>query len=732
MIMKRFFLFTMAALMTASVSAQIVTAKRSNMTRQTRVQTPLVKKEMKQAPSMLTIKEAPMLQRAAVPAQKNLIAKPRLNDRLNLVNEAVVSAAPRKVGELQESYMAQGHNYFDQDDPNSIDTWTMVPYMSEEGDSYLINVIPSPFEGVEAIPVEYIQDGNTIIVEPQMVLSSEEDGEYVFIFSWASDDMSIRMTLGEDGSLTTVNGESISYGSFSDSKFDVNFAPVSKGGTYQGSYADYENVSYSLPGQAPKVYYQPTGLYLNSTFDSQGQYYTAMYSMLPAFANSNFSNLTSDFANSWQWSMDQLNYNTATQGFEVANTITADTRNFVAPLKSEVYAAPKLIGGNEGNLSAPFQWGLMNYDEKAGTKNFENAYIYCGVEGGDFETMMSLANPDNSIAQHPYLATPDLNAGQFNISSLVLYQGKPDAPLYFEGVNMFVYQWQAKENCALKCKIQKVQKGADGRLAMGDVIAESDLDVSDVESNGWYDMLKWTNFYTVDEVGMTNSIDYLQVEDEFAIVIDGWNNGTFSAIPTVEYDNYAKGSTYFYFNIVQNGEESLVAFTGSLYKAYVGFINPIYGFLHTEDDTTVVLPAEGGSKTLRVNPMLYAISDETKEAVTALWTEEENDPEYVFPEWIGLETTNDTYTDNESFFDLVVSAEALPEGVDGRMETINLYQWGAKLTLTVVQGTPSGIVEVSGDTKKAANNHIYTLSGQRVNKAQKGVYIIGGKKQVVK
>ena len=82
------------------------------------------------------------VQRAAVPAQKNVVAKPRLKGSLKLVNEAVASAAPRKVAELQESYMAQGHNYFDEDDPKSITTWTMVPYMSE---TYQMKAVKASF-----------------------------------------------------------------------------------------------------------------------------------------------------------------------------------------------------------------------------------------------------------------------------------------------------------------------------------------------------------------------------------------------------------------------------------------------------------------------------------------------------------------------------------------------------------------------------------------------------------
>ena len=98
--MKRILLFTMAALMTASVSAQTVTAERSKMTHQSRVQASLVKKEMKQDATLLTIKEAPALRRAAVPAQKNIVAKLQRKGNFKVVNSAVLTAAARKVGRI--------------------------------------------------------------------------------------------------------------------------------------------------------------------------------------------------------------------------------------------------------------------------------------------------------------------------------------------------------------------------------------------------------------------------------------------------------------------------------------------------------------------------------------------------------------------------------------------------------------------------------------------------------
>jgi hypothetical protein len=54
---------------------------------------------------------------------------------------------------------------------------------------------------------------------------------------------------------------------------------------------------------------------------------------------------------------------------------------------------------------------------------------------------------------------------------------------------------------------------------------------------------------------------------------------------------------------------------------------------------------------------------------------------------------------------------------------------GAKVTLDV-DGDVTSIDAI--DNGQFATDAIYNLSGQRVNKAQKGIYIVNGKKVVVK
>ena len=50
----------------------------------------------------------------------------------------------------------------------------------------------------------------------------------------------------------------------------------------------------------------------------------------------------------------------------------------------------------------------------------------------------------------------------------------------------------------------------------------------------------------------------------------------------------------------------------------------------------------------------------------------------------------------------------------------------------VLIGLADGINTVAGNTVTGKTTAIYNLSGQRVQKMQKGIYIIGGKKYMVK
>lgn len=717
--MKKFVLLALAAVIAGSVSAQSLAKKSGNP--QSRAALPvMLQKKMEpvgafnKAPGKLVLAENKV--KSAV---KGMIA-PKAN---------LITSVPRRAAEVQEQYNGTGLEYLN----NSASiSWIMYSgTFDDEETPALIDVIPNPFESIDAIPVEYTLQGNTLTIEPQLVAYGGD--YYVYIFSWTSFDKDgsgkIVMTLGDDGSLTTITDEDIAYGAFTENKFPTadSFASVKNGGTYAGEYQDIEKVNYTLPGQiiVPNAMYEPQGLYLHAHYSPSFYYYQTNYSIIPAGAPVAFTNTTSDFADKWEWSI-------STADEEAPETTTGSDKDFeFTTVPGEVYTPAVLLASNQGEKSEPFKWGLMGIDDETGAPNYEKAYLFAGESGYDFSmsddtySIITKCNPDFSVAYYGFLGTPDVNTQGYSLSSLVFYQGKPSAPLYIEGVNYLVRNLTANENFTLKCKLQKATRSATGAMTLGDVIAEADINPDDVYygDNG-VAQLNWTSFYVEDEMGMSQDLPYLFIEDEFAVVLEGWDNGTFSALPYGEYDYNENGvtSTYLY----QTGDNKLYRFSSLYAHQLIGFIGAAYGYLKTEDNTNLTIPAEGGQATIHIEPMLRSVNSETGAYSTRLFLDETVEDNEV-PDWLNVYFDNEVYTDNESSFDLVF--DAAPSTED-RSCTLVLYQEGARLIVTVSQGGGSGINTVV--TKIDNNAPSYNVAGQRVNNNFKGLVVKDGKKYMNK
>lgn len=480
--------------------------------------------------------------------------------------------------------------------------------------------------------------------------------------------------------------------------------------------------SQNRAGAAPEVVFEPNGVILNVAYDYRGYGYSVGFSMMPAYAPVPYKNLTVDNADEWSWKI------ATTEGQE----FTSSERDFTFESVPDEYTPAELVGSYKGSASDPFTWGKGNY--------FTDAYMYAGASqsffGDDsdgFYPMMTRANRDLQLAYHPGLATPGINEYGYSMTGLLLYQGKPSSPLYFEGVNMFCMAstFSAKSDFTLKCKLIKVNRDADGKIAYGDVIAESDASIDNVKVDGLAE-ITWTDFYVLDEIGMSESLDYLMIEDEFAIVIEGWDNGTFEATPYVEYDDYSEnvGTTNTYFTMVEDGEENLYSFIGAYYNAYVGFVGATYGYLHTTDNTDLTMPIEGGEATIHVEPMYYSV-DEAGQPTYRLFIEDivvDGETVEELPEWLAFGIANENY-DESIDYDLIVAVDALGD-VQGRQATVTFMQEGAKLTVNVAQGETSGISTTV--VKKATTGKTYDLSGRQVKAGQKGLMIRDGKKFIVK
>lgn len=717
--MKKFLLFAAAAVIAVSANAQLLSKK--NLTGKNAHQTVVAPTtEKKLVKESRVVKDTKNYEFSLTPFISGKLAKAARGIK---DGKSSFKASSRRAGTVQASYDAYGT---DRDSGNA--KWTMTS--STDGNKTLFtNVIPELGGDLTNITVEYTISNNVITIAPQCI--GEKEGtyqgeayhDYLFIFGVAADDGSITMTLNEDGSISTE--DDILYGGFTAKAFDPTLE------TYSGYYEYISKISYMLPGQVPVpvVFYEPDGLYLHKGISPSWYSYNASQMFIPVDAETSYLNYTQDAVDTWSWSMDKLDNSTG----EVAETLTATTANFsINTNPNEVYLQPILTASYMGQESDPYQWSVRR--GKTGGYVFVGGQMDSQFSDGTY-SQITKCDPANRVTSASFMGTPTVNSNKYNLSSLIFYQGKPAAPLYFEGISLWVGSFTKTDDFNLTCKIVKVTRDPETlRITLGDVIAQADVDKNDItldedDASDVWALLNWNEFSVEDEEGLSEALPYIQIKDEFAIVFEGWNNGTFTAKPIIEYSGdmvNTVSTTSLY--LTQKGSDAIYGFFKNFSHPYVSFKGAMYGYLHTEDNTSVTIPTTGGQASIHIEPMFSGNDETTGNPTTALWLAEDSE---ALPDWLTIGFANETYTESEFSYDLVFQADALPEGVEGRAAKLTFEQWGAQLEVTVTQGTVTGI-EVTTKTVKTSNTPMYNLAGQRVDKNYKGIVIKNGNKFIVK
>lgn len=727
--MRKALLIVLTALMAGSVSAQPLSSKR-NVVAKHRNNAVAVAKEQRVAPETVNNRKA--IEKPVLAGVKDYGRKITLTPQELKTLQVVPNfnlKATRRAGTVQPLYNGYGSEY----GAGKVE-WTMTSATTDDNQTVLVNVVPSPFSTQTEVPLVYTQVGDKVTVAPQLVYTYTHKtyGKCFVYAAGGAVDGSIEMTIAEDGSISVAEDEQVVYGVFAnpESEEDVPFDP-NYSQNYLGYYQIIESITYLLPGQkkAPSVAYEPSSMLFNYGYSYTGYGYNNALSAATAFAPLSFKNYTTDEVDTWSWTMNELSYNAEIEDFDVIGTQTGNERDFTATIGAGTYAGASLVGSLEGLASVPYVYGTANTGKPSAT-------IYTGISEGDLSftdgslPLFSLATTDNGWQRKNSYVAPST---QYDVQKVIMYQGKPSSPLYIKGVNMMFYKdFVAKDGFTLKCQIVKCERTETGKISLGDVIAESDVDATKLDVSEYFTMVNWSEFYVEDEFGLSTVLDHLFIEDEFAIVIDGWSNGTFSGTPIGEANFLSdKTYTYFYGDPNQTGTPSIYSFTGSNYKMYVGFTGWTLGYLHTTESTDLTIPAEGGTVAVSNIEAMYcnAEADETGSKTRLFLDDTVADNE--IPEWLAVGFANEAYTDTDSKFDLVFQAEALPEGVTGRQATLVFYQEGAQLKVTVTQGEVTGIAAAKAEVK-AGNAQMYNIAGQRVSNSYKGLVIKNGKKMLNK
>ena len=165
--------------------------------------------------------------------------------------------------------------------------------------------------------------------------------------------------------------------------------------------------------------------------------------------------------------------------------------------------------------------------------------------------------------------------------------------------------------------------------------------------------------------------------------------------------------------------------------------------LQDSDEGVYTAPAEGGTVT-RENDEDY---DAAYVYTAYPWYDNLGNENYFVyveypegdPEWITTEVDTQYWNQLDSYEDpyavnlIVMTAEALPDGVDGRYATVYVFGPAAELSFVVKQGE---VTAIKGVTVKEENSKFagatYNLAGQKVGADYKGIVIENGKKVVKK
>ena len=658
--MKKFLLIAFAALFVGSANAQFANKQTVGKARANKPQRTMV---LPQA----AIKNAEL--RTATTAQTGELVAYKMMKQLQVTPNVKASLKPAnrvaRAAAVQQMYEATG---VERSTSKAV-SWDMYGTTGtyEDGTTVdvLKNITPDPFEMFEdGIMVEYTLQGNNIVIEPQLMVSGTFSfGEgYVFLEDANSADGKITLTLDNNGNI--IGTYSLSYNIYSSPVYD----PAAALPYY---YEAYSNVKYNLPGAvvAPEVSLETSNLVLFADLGVDGYAYNSNYAMTSAYAPLSFANLTVDKATEWQWSAVR-------ESADGEETLTGNEKDFVInTVGLDVYSDIKLVGVNQTSASDPFVFGVGRTEEVG----LPDAYTFAGGTQYEYElsegtyATMSRLNPAFDVTFYLNWATPDRATNSMH--KIYNYFEKPATPLYMEGVTIPVLSGTFNRNFNLHMTIYEVEY-TGSKPVFGRIIAESDATIANIVDNGNVGGINFTDLYVEDEIGMSESIDFLHIDTEFMIVIEGWDNGTFSAVPAVNDPDLGLANTRTSTWFEMTGEEgTMYAYSSWKTPLLIGLTGATYGWLHTEDDTNVAIAAEGGEATLHIADALYP-GEYT-------WLDDEN----AQPDWltIGLLPGETDYD-----FDFVFAADALPEGVESREAEVTFVQWGAKLTVKVVQSANGG------------------------------------------
>lgn len=384
----------------------------------------------------------------------------------------------------------------------------------------------------------------------------------------------------------------------------------------------------------------------------------------------------------WTWTNTSVSLEGTEWEWEYTDTdnqkITSTEGNLSIDAKIGNYGVPSLTGTYKGNDST-YIWGA-SFNNHGNDRIISAGGSSIDGTGG---TMFDLtnANLDYSFiswqfAKNVYPFGTGINNNGWATNALISVYDKPQTPLTFKGVDIYLGAFSAPATTEFNLYVVKLEFDEEGFPILGDTIATGTTTAASILSDraGYY-CLPFETFVAIDEDGFESELPYIETNDQFALIFTGYNKENVDLSVFSEYFDRPGNKTYSYFTYIdpKTGKEVV--------SSWIDLPNPMYMQLHdaaysyiSPSVNEINADVNGGTYDLSLVP-LY----------NGLVLDEE-----TCPDWISI-TQNDHFDQSNWGSDLQITVKALPKDVKGRSANLKYYTDGASCTITVNQGITTGI-----------------------------------------
>lgn len=564
------------------------------------------------------------------------------------------------------------------------DEWLITPSMTlKENDNLYFNAAIDYFGCYDTSSEAF--DWNTLdfierrIVNTMKVMVSPDDGitweEVLDIAEEYTQDMSAS-ELWDVGEII-YRPYKVDLSPYKGKTVKIAFRYVRDAGNMNGNSMCLDAVLVGTP-KPVALYNRPSGSFMRGF--SKDYALAAGYAVLaPAYVENKWRNY-SESADSYSWKF-------ADPDNPDADIILSDAEPSIAYPFGSV-AMPALTASAEGAEDDTYQWGGSD-DFGLLRSGGNNTVLFYGKEqpttlgSGNYDLQRRFTVSQFQSGAYCF-GTGSSSFWNAEIDAVCNYFEKPVSKYFITEMWIQIGVLDADPDAEFELIIHKVEDGT----VTEDVIARAscradEAEITAIQGEDYYSLP--FKFYRMDEQSNEQVETYVEIEDAVLVELTGIRSEKvrkFAPFNQYEASPTKESNAYFYAwvtdedNPENSGRSRLYAASETLKDFYSSFLfnmDATFNFFVPDSDRFNA-PDEGGSKSISINTLYPPVNG-------AWWVDEEElaaMEDWVQPAFVPAE--------EGGYHRLVITAAALPQGVNSRLATFTLRTFGAEHTFTVAQG----------------------------------------------